>query len=324
MKKIKGLKFFAVIVTVIILLTALASCGASKEGMAYDNAAPGDGVIVENSASGGGSNGKTEIGSVSDPSSSNSEYEPKIIKTASVEAETKNYESAIDELEAAVAECGGYIELSRVSGKNYASGNSFSGRTAEYTFRIPADSLDSFLAKSGELLNITSSSTNATDVSNDYYDIKARLSVLETEREMLEKMLSEAKDVQTMLDIETRLYDVIYEIESYETQIRLYDSKIAYSTVTMRVYEVTDLTVVNQDPSFGQRIKTAFTESWRAFAAFCKDTAVNTVYALPAILVIGAIAAVAITLTVRAVRKKKARKEKDASGKDNEKDNIIE
>ena len=58
--------------------------------------------------------------------------------------------------------------------------------------RIPADKLDAFLTETGELLNVTSSNSNAEDISGKYYDIQARISVLETERQLVEKMLSEA------------------------------------------------------------------------------------------------------------------------------------
>ncbi len=316
----------------LLLCTAclLVSCSKSADLEATDEI-----PMIQNSASGSASPGaspdatnKSEIGEAmggaadegegaDDTTQTSPEYEVKIIRTAKISAETKNFEGAVTEIEKEVEALGGYVESSEITGRNYASqNNNHATRSAKFSIRVPAEKLDAFLGKAGELLNVTSSATTATDISNEYYDIEARLNVLRTERQVLEEMLAESTNINNMITVEQRLYDVIYEIESYETMLRVYDSKVAYSTVTLELWEVTDLTVVLEENTFGARFKKALSESWRNFVDFCKDAVIWLVYALPALLVLGVIATGISFVVVFAVRKRNKRKQEQESAKE--------
>ena len=122
-------------------------------------------------------------------------------------------------------------------------------------------------------------------------------------------MLAASTTVEQMLSIETRLYNVIEEMEAYQTKLNVYDSQVSYSTVEFVLHEVSDLTKTLDNPSFGQRISKAFSDSWEGFISFCKDLAVFFVYALPALIVLTCIAVVVILIVRRSVKKKKAKKE---------------
>ena len=280
------------ILTAIVAMTlAFASCAKFNDnGMAFDEemAYPEDGVLNDSGSSMPSYNEKGEMADNADDSTDESgEFEPKIIKTATLDAETKDFTNAIIEIEASVKTLGGYIESCNVSNRNYSySGEVVVTRNANYVLRIPADKLDQFLAEAGELLNITSSSSDAKDISGEYYDIQARVSVLETERELVQKMLSEATDIDTMISLESRLYDIIYEIESYKTALKVYDSKVSYSTVNLGVREVADLTDIDADPSFGARLERAVGESWDNTVRLGQELLIGLIYAAPAILVL--------------------------------------
>ena len=247
---------------------------------------------------------KEEMGELSTTYTTATEgvYEVKIIRTASLSAQTKEFDTAMTDLEASVAALGGYMESTDIRGRS--ANDQTSNRYATMTLRIPAERLDEFLTTTGERLNVISSSTSATDVSNEYYDVQARLSVLETERAVLENMLSKSTTVDNMIQIESRLYDVIYEIESYKTRLKVYDSKVSYSTVTLTLSEVTDLTVVAEGNGFGARFKKAVGDSWQSFAEFCKDAVIWLVYALPALVVLGFFFIVIPLIVLLAVRKR--------------------
>jgi len=320
MKKQKILRIFALAIAFIMMTAILASCSAkaldSSENVLYDE-------NVNNSGSSSPSYeykdeaGKEEAGEGADinDGSDMGEYEPKIIRTANVNAETRDFNGAVAEIERRVGELGGYIENCNIQNMNQSyNGGAVSNRYANYVLRIPAEKLDSFLAETGELLNVTSSSSSATDISGEYYDIQARISVLETERQLLEKMLSEATSLNNMLTLEERLYDVIYEIESYKTAIKVYDSKVAYSTVNLTVREVANLTPLTEDNTFGARFKKAVTESWNNTIEFAKDLVIFLVYVAPALVVMGiGLAAVAITvLIVVKIIRRRVRKNKES------------
>ena len=232
---------------------------------------------------------------------STSQYAEKVIRNVSLFSETRDFDRALEEIRASVASLGGYEQSVNVTGKSYHSSVQYC-RTARMTLRLPAESLDAFLSTVGNLVNVTSQTMSSTNVTAEYYDMESRISVLESEKEAYEEMLKKSDDVSYLLKVKDRLYNVIEEIESYKTQLRVYDNKVAYSTVTMTLDEVIEYTpIITPKDTFGTRIANAFRESWKDFADGCQAFFVWLVYALPTLLVIGAIgfcgfAAVRITV----------------------------
>lgn len=315
MKTRMGMRLFALILCGILTVGFLASCNAkdgASNGLAVEDAMTStSGTTMPGDAGEGAP--REELGEVAaDSSGTAGIYEVKIVRTATLTAQTKEFDTAMGELEDAVVSLGGYLESTDIRGQSYASSQGSGNRTATLTIRIPAERLDEFLQTTGDRLNVIASSTTATDVSNEYYDIEARLGVLETERKVLEDMLAKSTNVSNMIQVESRLYDVIYEIESYKTRLKVYDSKVAYSTVTLTLSEVADLTVVPEGNGFGARFKKAVADSWQGFVTFCKDAVIWLVYALPALIVAGVCFVVIPLIVLLVVRKKIKKKKEDA------------
>ena len=238
-------------------------------------------------------------------SSDAAQYAEKVIRNVSMYAESRDFDRALEEIRASVAFLGGYEQSVNVTGKSYHSSTQYC-RTARMTLRIPAESLDAFLGEVGKLVNVTSETMNSTNVTAEYYDMEARISVLESEKAAYEEMLKKSDDVTYLLKIKDRLYDVIEEIESYKTQLRVYDNKVAYSTVTMTLDEVIEYTpIVTPRDSFGTRIANAFRESWQDFADGCQSLFIGLVYSLPTLLVLGVIGAGIFAVVLVLVKKAK-------------------
>lgn len=198
----------------------------------------------------------------------------KIIRTVYMDAQTKEFDRAISSIRQALTAAGGFEESFSSNNRSYGSTGYYS-RNATMTLRIPAEKLDVFLNEVGGLLHITSQRANVQNVTNEYYDIEARLNVLEGERTVYETMLQNAKTTSEMLSIRDRLYDVIEEIEAYKTRLRVLESQVAYSTVHMSLSEVVEYSKVpEQDASFGDRIADAFWTGWYSFVDNAQDFAV--------------------------------------------------
>lgn len=308
----KMIRITAATLTLLLLLTALVSCGAKAESMAdnrYDamysesmNAASTTAGASKPSSAGNAFGATAD--SVEMPNTS--EFAAKIIKTVNMNTETKEYDLAIAELDRLITENGGFVESSSANGQSL----DYSGvyrRSAKYTIRIPAEKLESFLSASQQLLNVTYSHSTSENVTAEYYDIQSRLEVLRTERDALNAMLEKATDVDSMLSIRDRLYNVIEEIEAYETRLRVYDSLVSYSTVHMSVDEVVEYTKVQvEEPTWGERLIEAFRESWQDFADSFQDFTVGFLYAIPTLMVLGAIAAVVVLILRNAIRRRRA------------------
>ena len=323
MKNRSLIKIAAIVLTCIIAAACLVSCGKSA-GSAYDS----EDMITNGSGSeigdAGSSLPKPEYSGSDDALKDESqsgenagEFKPKIIRTVTINAETRDFTSAISEIEASASELGGYIETCNIRNANNSyRGANVTERYADYVLRIPAEHLDAFLAETGALLNVTSTNSTADDISGEYYDIQARISVLETEKQLLEKMLSEADSVDTMLTLEKRLYDVIYEIESYKTSIKVYDSKVAYSTVNLYVREVAELTDTEEDKTFIERLGNAASETWKGTVVFAQEFVIACVYLIPVAIVGAVIIAVNAVIVIIIVKSAKRRARRARAAKE--------
>lgn len=309
----KTTRIISATLLLMLLLTIFVSCGAKAE-MDISNAIAYDSMYAESSRSesytttskptaAGSALGVTADGA---EMPNTSEFAAKIIKTVTMNTETKEYDLAIAELDRLITEHGGFVESSSANGQSL----DYSGvyrRSAKYTIRIPAEKLESFLSVSRQLLNVTYSHSTSENITAEYYDIQSRLEVLRTERDALNAMLEKATDVESMLSIRDRLYNVIEEIESYETRLRVYDSLVSYSTINMTVDEVVEYTKVQvEEPTWGERLVEAFKESWQDFAKGFQDFTVGFLYAIPTLLVLGAIATGVIIMLRAIIRRRRA------------------
>ena len=229
----------------------------------------------------------------------------KLIQTAWMELESRDYAQALAALEQMVTDCGGYIESrSEQGGSLYSS--RYNARYASITARIPADKLETAMGAAGELCNVVSRSTDVSDVTESYTDTEARLNTLRLQEERLLAILSKATELTDVLELESRLSDVRYQIESYEATLRSYDSRVSYSTLHMTLQEVVEYSVVNTPPqTLGQRLSDGFADSMRMVKNSAENVLVWIVTYLPLVLLWAVIIAVAVWLVLRAVRRRK-------------------
>ncbi len=240
----------------------------------------------------------------------------KVISTCTIEAETKNFDAVISQIEESVRAQNGYIESSYVSGTSENRDGYRASRRANYTIRIPSSALEIYIASVESIVNITSKSENARDISSSYYDIQARLESLKVQEERLLEMLKQSKDLEYLLKLEDKLSEVRYNIESLTSTLKGYDNKVDYATVNINLREVVEYTAPVEEPiTFGQRISDAFSESWSDFADGVKDFCVGLVYALPSLAIIAVLVIVVVVIIRNSIRRH--RKNKDNQTGDN-------
>lgn len=206
--------------------------------------------------------------------------EKKIIRTANVIAQSKNYTEDHAGLRALVTSLGGYTESSEESISAKDTHRFFA------TLRIPAEQLDTFLARAGETVHITSCGVETSDVTAEYYDVEARLATLNAEKTALDSLLASAATTAELLQIHERLYDVMEEIDSLTARLNVYRDEVAMSTVTISLNEVAELT---EAESYGTRLGNAFQSGIAAFGNFFAEFFLWLVRALPVLLLLGAI-----------------------------------
>lgn len=282
-----------------LLLLTLLLCSCSSQGNAFDGNY-GNGIEPESPNYSGKDSVSSGLIEVSDAEESGQ----KIIRTCTIEGETREFDTTSAALSDAISAVGGYIESQSSTGISYGSGRSSRRLTA--TVRVPADKYEDFVSGLGSIMNVTSSSSSAENVTEAYYDAAARLETLKAERESLQKMMASidtAVQYDFWLTLQKRLSETEQDIAALEARLRTYDNRVSYSTVTINLREVLELTPA-ESPTFGSRISKAFSSSWQSFGEFWQDVAVFIVSALPAIITLAVIVLVIVVTVLAATRKK--------------------
>ena len=208
---------------------------------------------------------------------------PKIIYTANLTLESKDYDTARAALDAALNDAGGYLE----SSSEYSDVGS--SRSVNLTFRVPEENYQSFLDAVAQAGNVTYKSQQADDVTIQYMDVETRLANLEAQRTRLQELQAQADNLSDLLQIETSLTDVQSQIESWQSQLDWYSNQVQQCTVYVNLNEVQNYTPT--DESFLGSVGAAFAQGWSNFVNGLQQLAVWLAGAWPVVLVIAAAAA---------------------------------
>lgn len=239
----------------------------------------------------------------------------KLIRTVSLSLETKEFDSVLTNLSTKTTELGGYIETSTVNGNSYSH---HSTRYASYVIRIPADKLNEFVEVVSELGNVTQKNESVEDVTLRYIDVESHKKALETEQERLLELLSKAENMEEILTIESKLSDIRYEIENYESQLKTMDNQIDYGTVSVYVDEVERVTDTGEK-GFFEEIKERFGNSLYVVARGIRGLVIGILGSLPILIVCGGVIAVVVIVVRKILKKRNMRKEDSTQNNDIEK-----
>lgn len=287
-------KYQEIILFVLLSLTCfiLTACGIAHSNVQVDEiaetmaaAAPGDAPAnsgeydelflnsgqnidsykVENEADGSGPVG-TEPSSV--PLSSNR----KLIRNVSMNVETDAFDTLLSNLNRKITELGGYVEYSETSGNGITLKNRPVPRYASITARIPSDKLNQFITTVEHNGNVIGKSENTSDVTLQYSDIESRKKSLMLEQDRIWALLEKADSLESVIALEERLSEIRYELESMESQLRLFDNQVDYSTVAIQINEVLSQDLTPTSPvTISQRIQTGFSQTLKAVSTGLTD-----------------------------------------------------
>lgn len=219
----------------------------------------------------------------------------KIVYTASIEAETQDYDSCTAALEKLVEDLGGYLEYASTS--SYGDGS----RRASYTARVPSGEFKGFLASVGELSHVVSQDKNADNISEMYYDTESRLETQRTKMDRLQMLLAKAETMEDIIDLENAIAETELEIERLTGSLRHYDSLVDFATVEIGLREVLRLTEVEEaPPTFGRQLGNAFAGGLRSFGDFLQGAAIFLAYNWLWLVVLALIVLAAVKLSRRA------------------------
>lgn len=210
----------------------------------------------------------------------------KWVITMNIDTETEDMDTALDSLNRQIRELNGYVQEQNIrNGSTYSSSRY---RSASLTVRIPAEQLDIFTSSLTEFTNVVSSSRSAEDITLSYVDTETRITALETERDRLLELMEQAETMSDLLEIESRLTDVNYELERYGSRLRTMDNQVSYATIYLSVREVKEYTPVAEQ-TLWEKISSGFLDSLKGLGNGIVNFFAWIVIKLPYLVVYGLI-----------------------------------
>jgi hypothetical protein len=241
-----------------------------------------------------------------------------IITTASATVVVDDVSAAAREVGATAESVGGYVESMSVgqSGQVYPVDPAVVSDTYPYpspdgawiTVRVPADQLTDVIAELSDLGEVTASSINRQDVTEQTIDLQARIDAAQASVDRLTELMAQAGDLSDLIAAEAALSERQATLESYQQQLKSLEGQVDMSTLTVTLTPVVE--PVEADPA-------GFTDGlvagWNGLVATLNGIVIALGFLIPWIAV-AAVAALIGWGIVRLVRRSRAaRSNRDAS-----------
>lgn len=221
----------------------------------------------------------------------------KIIHTAHVELVTEDLSALESKLLPLVETSKGYVADSDVSGTAGIQ------RQGTWRVRVPVEAYDAFLKAAVRLGELVSLKADAKDVSEEYFDLEARLANKKVEEARLLKLLTEATGkLEEVLKVEHELSRVREEIERFQGRLRALANLTTLTTVTISAREIKGYTPPLA-PTLATRMGRTFAASLDALRQLGEGLLLFAVGLVPWLPVIGLVLVFVLIASRRARRR---------------------
>lgn len=211
----------------------------------------------------------------------------KLVYEANATFETKDINSAVDFVHSVIEQSNGIIQNEKID--NLGKGSYYQPQAKIYV-RIPQMSYTSFLTalqKEEGGLSLQSIDKNVENMTETYLDIESRLRSLRTQEARLLEFMKSAKTVAEMLEIESQLSDVQYEIEKYTNSKQGIDYDVKYSKITINILGVREYSETPvEKKNFFERVWSYIKGSAIGFGETLEGMLEYVIYLIPNLLLL--------------------------------------
>ncbi len=185
------------------------------------------------------------------------DWDKKIIKTASLNVEVKDYNTFYSSLREKIKGLGGYIAQEEQSQSDYKIENSL-------TIKVPVDQFDNaVLQLTSNTEKINQKKITSQDVTTEVIDTKSRMEAKKQVRIRYIDLLKQAKNMEEILSVQSEINGIQEEIESAAGRIEYLGHSSTFSTINLTYYQVLNSSAkVTDNPSFGTKVSSAFITGW--------------------------------------------------------------
>lgn len=185
------------------------------------------------------------------------DWNKKIIKTATLNVEVKEYAKFNQVVHLSAEKFGGYIADEQQAETGYKIENTI-------TIKVPVDQFQStvdFLTSGDGKIN--EKKISSEDVTTQVVDTKSRLEAKKQVRLRYLDLLKQAKNMEEILQVQTEVNDIQEEIESAAGRINYLSNASAMSTIHLTYYQVINASAIDTETiSFWEKTKGAFLSGW--------------------------------------------------------------
>ena len=202
--------------------------------------------------------------------------ERKVIKTANVNMQVENLDSAKANIDQIIKRYNAYVSTDNRTNNTYKL-------SLDMTIRVQQDQLDDMLKKIlSQASFVYTNNINAQDVTEEFVDLEIRLKNKRAVEEQYRKLLQKANKVEDILKVENELRMIREEIESKEGRLKYLNSQVRMSTIHLTAFQ--DIYHASQAPSKGFWLKIAdgFSGGWYLL----QEIIIGLIYTWPVTLVI--------------------------------------
>jgi len=136
-------------------------------------------------------------------------------------------------------------------------------RQHQTNIRVVPSRFHTMLGSLNGLGTLVSKSLSTDDVTAEHADVSARLGTKRALEQRYIALLSQAKKVSDILEIEEKIGNVRGDIEATESRLKTLDDQVAYSTITLTYFQEIPLTAPDAPViSFSSRLVQSFYDGW--------------------------------------------------------------
>ncbi len=189
----------------------------------------------------------------------NPDWDKKIIKTAFLNFEVKDYNIYYAAFREKVRSLGGYVAQEEQTQSDYKIENTL-------VVKVPVEQFDNALTQltSGSE-KVNERKVTSQDVTSEYVDTKSRIEAKKQVRLRYMDLLNQAKNMEDILNVQSEINGIQEEIESATGRVEFLGHSAAYSTINLTYYQVLNSAAKDtekKEPVLGTRVASAFKTGW--------------------------------------------------------------
>jgi len=187
------------------------------------------------------------------------DWEKKIVKNATLNAEVKDYKVFSQQLSEKVKKYGGYVSQEEQSQSEYQIQNSV-------VIKVPVDQFENAVRDlTKDVSKLNEKHISSEDVTTQLVDGKSRMEAKKQVRLRYLDLLKQAKNMGEILTVQKEINDIQEDIELVNGRINTLTHESAMSTIYFTFFQVINPSAKaegEKEPDFLDKVKTSFANGW--------------------------------------------------------------